>query len=517
MVDNQSLTSIIERSGMNSNTSNKSIAEKRSGKSVTIALQTMYSHQQHKARYCMLSHSVPFVPTVKNHPKEIRGSIVSAYSISCQVLSSEICLTERKHPFSLDSLTTTDEEKRVRLCLRNDLLKELMRDDLDDHVNPDMMFEACTVQQTGTLGFHRDVMNCPSLDKTVAFHVPDTIQSQSCLSFLYYSRKCVGDYSSRMDAITTYVTDPNSCQLTVLCLKAVLEVKGIFNYQGSLFEHEDCLNDLAETYEGNTKHSCADISAFSGLSCFKHGAAFDKMGYYSIFVNIFLTFFYLKLVTNDDDAISLCIYFGLLCNGTSNLAAVLKDVYDNIDFAKDWSAKKKDSTRLFRLLLILEKRRRSKDSKPGMYGCCKLPRFQYANYSASVIEEADMVHGYVKDFLLRKGTKKEKNVNCQHSELYQTLASIKGIGPLSFNQFWHSLCLCGLLPMDCVQATAVAPGSGPAKLIQTYYPNSKSAEALLSKMHDVKSRIVTWLLLLLCRTLGCHLLMVFLSQRKQCQ
>jgi hypothetical protein len=124
-----------------------------------------------------------------------------------------------------------------------------------------------------------------------------------------------------------------------------------------------------------------------------------------------------------------------------------------------------------------------------MYGCCKLPRFQYANYSTSVVEEADMVHGYVKDFLLRKGTKKEKNVNNQHSELYKTLASIKGIGPLSFNQFWHSLCLCGLLPMDCVQATAVAPGSGPAKLIQTYYPNSKSAEALLSKLQYVKSTI----------------------------
>jgi hypothetical protein len=212
----------------------------------------------------MLSHSVPFIPTIKNHPKELRGSIVSAYSISCQVLSSEIPSNERKHPFSIDSLRTTDEEKRVRLCLCKDLLKELRRDDLDEDVDPEMMFEACTVQQTGTLGFHRDVMNCPSLDKTVAFHVPDSIHSQSCLSFLYYSRKCVGDYSSRMDAISTYATDPNSCKLTVLCLKDLLEVKGIFNYQASLFEHEDCLNDSAVTYEGDTKHSCAEVSAFSG-------------------------------------------------------------------------------------------------------------------------------------------------------------------------------------------------------------------------------------------------------------
>lgn len=492
ITNHEYLSKVIESSAVNTTSSKKSNAMKRSNKSVSIALQTMYSHQQHKARYCMLPHSVPFVPTIKNHCVEVRGSIISAYSFCCEVLSSSAASNDGKHPFSTDMIGgSTDEEKRVRLSLRSDLLKKLLRDDLDENVNPDIMFEACTMQQTGMLGFHRDTMNCPYLDKTIALHVPDSNNCDSCLSFLYYSRKCVGDYAQKRKAINTFINNPESCPLTVLCLKSLLEVDGIFNYQGLLFENEECLNDLAERYEKSSKHSCAEVSSFTGLSCFKHGAAFDKMGYYSIFVDVYLTLFYLKLVSNDDDSISLCIYFGLLCNGTSNLAATLKDVYNNIDFAQEWCSKKKDRTRLFRLLVILEKRRRSKDSRSDMYGSCKLPRFQYANYSSSVIEEADMVHCYVKDFLMQHSTssKTDKRINSQHAELYKTLSSIKGIGPLSFNQFWHSLCLCGLLPMDCVQATAVAAGSGPAKLIQTYYPGCKSPEALLSKLHEVKSAI----------------------------
>jgi hypothetical protein len=49
---------------------------------------------------------------------------------------------------------------------------------------------------------------------------------------------------------------------------------------------------------------------------FKHGAAFDKMGYFSILLNVFMSMFYMDILKMIDDSISLCMYFGLVCNGT---------------------------------------------------------------------------------------------------------------------------------------------------------------------------------------------------------
>jgi hypothetical protein len=47
--------------------------------SLSIGLQTMYSHHQHLARYSMLPHSQPHVPTVKSHPKLIKDNIMLVY------------------------------------------------------------------------------------------------------------------------------------------------------------------------------------------------------------------------------------------------------------------------------------------------------------------------------------------------------------------------------------------------------------------------------------------------------
>jgi hypothetical protein len=129
----------------------------------------------------------------------------------------------------------------------------------------------------------------------------------------------------------------------------------VFDYQGSLFENDLSLNELAPLFEKkDSAHCCPDVAAFTGLRCFKHGAAFDKMGYYSIFLNFFFSLHYLGIANDIDDSISVSIYFGLLCNGTSNLAAAWKDVHDNIDFVMRWCEDNNDCTRLFRLLIHLE-------------------------------------------------------------------------------------------------------------------------------------------------------------------
>jgi hypothetical protein len=368
--------------------------------------------------------------------------------------------------------------------------EDLKANDIPIDINN--MFESCTIQPTARLGFHRDLMNCPSMDKTIALHFPSfSEKNPRCISFLYYSRKSVGNYARRQVTIKNFLHNQDSCPLTSLCLKSLLETEGIFNYQSTMFENSLCLNKLGDSWEINSATACPDIARFTRTPCFKQGAAFDKMGYYSIVINVFLSLHYMGVITTLDDSISFCMYFGLLCNGTSNLAATWVGVAEQHDFAKEWCARKKTGTKVFNLLVFLEKKRRETDNSIELMGSCKLPRFQYANYSAGVIAEANLIHCYVKDFLLNTKNRptKDSHINAEHARLFHSLSRIKGIGPLSFNQFWHSLSLCGVLPVHYINSTAVAVGSGPANLIQTFYPKCKSADSLLSKLHLIKAKI----------------------------
>jgi hypothetical protein len=173
------------------------------------------------------------------------------------------------------------------------------------------------------------------MDKTIALHFPKYSNNDPrCISLLYYSRKCVGNYAQRQDAIEKYILNPDSCLLTKLCLKSLLHADNIFNYQASIFESKSSLKNLSLLWEKDQVTACPDIGRFSRTSCFKQGAAYDKMGYYSIVLNVFLSMHYMGILTMVDDSISLCMYFGLLCNGTSNLAATWVDLCDQQDFAK---------------------------------------------------------------------------------------------------------------------------------------------------------------------------------------
>jgi len=474
---------------------------KRNESAISIGLQTMYSHQQHTSRYTMLPHSRPHMTTVKNHSLAVRKNLLDAYKFICDYLNS-VHAWQNEHPFnSYNGTVMFDESWYTRLNLRQELLNRFFLDDLSAEtygIGLNIMFESCTLQQTGTLRFHRDSMNCPLMDHTVALHVPHQNNGDVCTSFLYYSRKCVGDYAIRMGSIHSFIKSDHGCKLSKLCLKALLETNTIFDYQGTLFENDLSLNELAQSFERmDSGYSCPDVADFTGLRCFKHGAAFDKMGYYSIFVNVFFSLHYMGIATDIDDSISLSIYFGLLCNGTSNLAAAWKSVKDNIEFVMQWCEENNDCTRLFHLMIHLEEQRRQKDKKrkdKTTFGCCKLHRYQYANYAEYVIAEADMIHCYVKDFLTHmkqndSNLSKKKNQIGLQMELFNSVSHIKGIGPLSFNQFWHALCLCGVLPLRNMQCSIIAPKAGPSQIIQTFDSTCTKPESCLRKMHEVKGKL----------------------------
>jgi hypothetical protein len=74
-------------------------ATKCSKHSMSIGQQTIYSHQQHTARYCMLPRSKPHIPTVKHRPKCIRLAMLTGYKYSLQLLANCSDNLELDHPF----------------------------------------------------------------------------------------------------------------------------------------------------------------------------------------------------------------------------------------------------------------------------------------------------------------------------------------------------------------------------------------------------------------------------------
>jgi len=497
---NGGATSIVEevlKSGGKKGGERLGSSGKRSNHSFSIGLQTMYAHQQHSARYSMLPQSMPHVPNVKKHPKTLIESILTVYFHVLKLLEEVLPCTG--HPFVMNESEVCNKYEIVeRHNLRNDFIMHLQDISNTWHEtlqSTDKMFEACTVQPTGALGFQQDLMNCSYMDKTIAFIAPTTTGSDQtyandkCLTYLFYSRKCVGDHAKKMSMIRLYNNDPKSCKLTKLCLRSMMIIGGVFDYQGSLFEAEESLKDIARRLESDANHICKDVSEFTGLSCFKHGAAFDKLGYYSIFINIFLSLYYNEILINVDDAIGLCMFFGLMCNGTSALAAVWNTVSENERAVKKWLGKRHYQTKLFECLYKLYDKRFGSSRKADgkiLYGNCKLQRYQYANHSLMIIDSASAIHDIVKEFMMwRTADGKKKRISTQHGYLYKKLCAIKGVGPIAFNQFWHSMCLCGLLPPSHIQLSTVGQRSGPAKLIQTFHPNIKSPEGLQQQLLDV--------------------------------
>ena len=127
-------------------------------------------------------------------------------------------------------------------------------------------------------------------------------------------------------------------------------------------------------------------------------------------------------------------------------------------------------------------------------GCCNLPRFQYPGYAADIIDNHKELAVSLLSFLSKCSLQNtSENVFNMHNELYNMLCNLKlkGIGPMTFNQFWHSLCLYGLLPVSFINFSMISVTAGPANLIQqTFYPNQKTQKEMNKRMHSLKSKFI---------------------------
>jgi hypothetical protein len=216
----------------------------------------------------MLPHSTPFVPTVNKYDTDLLLSITDAYLYSSQVVSNfNKNMGQSRTPFSMKGRRDiTEVEHKICEGLRSQMYQAIfggLKGKIEQiPFTTDEMFESCSVQETGVLHFHRDVLNCPVIDETVAVHVSSQHDfGKKCVSFLFYTRKCVGDFARRKASIETYLLrNQKNCELTTLCLKSILEVKGIFNYQGSLFENTKSLTKIADSLINAPEYQCLEVT-----------------------------------------------------------------------------------------------------------------------------------------------------------------------------------------------------------------------------------------------------------------
>ena len=213
----------VTGTGTRSSSTALGTSSKHSRFSLSIGLQTMYSHQQHLARYCMLPHSKPHIPTVKKQPDFLTDTMMLVYKFVTERLGAP-SKNGSGHPFRIIEGNLSENYVRHRKMLRADLRQLLCTDNIDG-IDDSNIFEACTVQPTSSLGFHKDAMNSPDMDDTIACFFPckrgHDIATE-CLSFLYYSRKCVDEHARRMSQIETFLSEEKNSCISKLTLKSML-------------------------------------------------------------------------------------------------------------------------------------------------------------------------------------------------------------------------------------------------------------------------------------------------------
>jgi hypothetical protein len=123
-------------------------------------------------------------------------------------------------------------------------------------------------------------------------------------------------------------------------------------------------------------------------------------------------------------------------------------------------------------------------------GSCKYNRFQYPGHAKNIVSNIKEICDSVEKFIADKDLSTIETSKC-HFQLFDSLRKLKipGIGPLVFNQFFHSLCLSGILPSRFMTHAAISQGSGPAKLIQMFYPKDKSTSLLEKRMKVILKTI----------------------------
>ena len=477
---------------------------------VGTGLQSASSHSQYLARWCMLPQSKP-IPNFKVE----ENSLTSNQRYSYLKLHLQ-CLRFAQDLFDMDPYSVSNPSSaygKERLSLRQsfaDFLDPHGVSFVEDGTNSCNIAESFTGRENDFVLCHKDSKNCREQDVTISLSMlfdPSNISlnpndeessimkrfnpsssGKISLNFLSYSRDAVHCHSLWKSKQQSFIKDSKSCKLVVMCMK-LLDLKNCkVDYQGFLWESEQSFNDKASLLSKSDQHKLNKHDSLTKIQWFgpntKHlklPAAFNKMGYYSSFLHIFHSFHAHGFIIKKVDVVDICIYFGLMSNGTSALARIWCQLLDDKALCKQ----RISEFGLFQTMCYYERKARKEEHAilyPGddpkkirvnqKLGACICPRYQFDHSYVHIKKELVTIRATIMKLSANAIVTKPSSSNTVAYELISlTIQSIQSIGHMKFHQFLHASCLTGLFPLSLLKVFQTGSGSfGPSKIIDSFYP-----------------------------------------------
>ena len=460
------------------------------GRSVNLncGLQTQSANQQYLGRYCQLSHSKPIPSTTR--AKEAQSSFKEIVMIY-HILVLRVC--EEKlglRPFELDKGSMSSFYKKERYKCRDTLISDWDpsgKVNLQYPCSSSNFAEASSGRGNGRLTNHHDSHNCPIFDVTLSctaiFPVKEVIlpgiittadvakrfkvSTNHLISSnsLSYSRKTVHDHSLKMAKIQEALASPDTCNLVKLCLRLLLLINVPVDYQGYLWEHADSFHNRASALSNDEE-------------LLKLCPSFDKLGYLSIFLHIFLSLFCHGFILSKNDAIGFNMYFGFVQNGTTVMVTIWQYLLRNKKTILPLIATMRPTCPYYLFELCVDRERKMRTYRAEKVWISQGKSLDTYHNMESDVENnigSNPSNRFQHDSTGNKNirsncesiyVKVQKLVILSRERFMSGLLLIQGVGPVRANQFLQACALTGVVPLHWLKTIQIGPATGPAHLIK---------------------------------------------------
>ena len=498
---------------------------------LTLGYSNLDCHEYKFNRISILGNIKPFIKD-----GGLSSACKSAYlQFTEQLMKTPIC----KGTFNMSSLN--ENEKKYRLSLIQDFYVAMGGDPLDNHkswfVNDSNA--NLIVQQ---LAPHCDNQNSPlpGLDDVLVFithpHVkalkkkkeltskdglgagssPKSRTSFSLQEYVkskgyrttfpytrvHYMKGIMDSYVKRLDNLDQLKKKNMLSRIVVWCLTENMNTH--FDYRGFIFDRPD--------FPDYFQHKAKDLSekgSFYKDKCLEVTPAFDKMGYYSLIIEVwnFITCKFLKKTTVID-AINYAFFGCLSCNGTIILYRICLEIFKNKQKAITIL---KNSKNLFRFLQNMDEfiadlqAEESSSDTPRLCGSCAPCRSQYSvvamttDWSTITNEFMDVINVAFYDSKPETLSTKWKTIAKKltgHDLIAKYVVSCHGVSHYLGHTLISVLCLMGVCPLqtysNALISTDWSNGSGTVKLVAACVPeNQRAGKNPMSCIGEVKDDINT--------------------------
>ena len=332
------------------------------------------------------------------------------------------------------------------------------------------------------------IENKTDIKSKVSFSLHDYVKSKGYHSTFPYTR--VHYMKSMMDSHVKKLHDlaklKKKNKLSCIFVWGLTETLNThFDYRGSVFDRID--------FPKYWETQCKDLTqqgSFYRDPCLELPPAFDKMGYYSLLLEVwnFLITRFLKKPTVID-AINYAFYCSWSCNGTILPWRICFDIFEDTSTA---NAVLLQSSNFFNFLQNMDEiiaqnqDNETGDDSPRRSGSCRPSRSQYSiaamttDWSTKSEELLEIVNVafYEKDpKVLAKNWKSEAKTIQGHDLLAKYLLSYPGIGSFYAHILISMLSLLGICPLRTYTNALISDdwnnGSGTVKLVSACVPEDE--------------------------------------------